>query len=88
MCSHFPDWTENKEGVLVNKAGKAVENSKGFLRLKSEVQSLSMVGVQVVYYLVSRAENKEADTLAKGSIVSRGETVFAEMGFYETESLY
>ncbi|TVY13740.1 Ribonuclease H1 [Lachnellula arida] len=90
MCSHFSDWTENKEGVLVNKAGKAVENSKGFLRLKSEVQALSMVGVQVVYYLVSREENKEADTLAKGSIVSRGEMEFAEMGFaemgfYETE---
>ncbi|TVY40021.1 Ribonuclease H1 [Lachnellula subtilissima] len=69
MCSHFSEWKENKGGVLVNKAGKAVENSKGFLRLESEVQRLSMVGVQVVYYLVSREENKEADILAKGSIV-------------------
>ncbi|TVY42544.1 Ribonuclease H1 [Lachnellula occidentalis] len=69
MCSHFSGWKENKQGVLVNKTGKAVENSKGFLRLESEVQMLSMVGVQVVYYLVSREENKEADILAKESIV-------------------
>jgi len=69
MCSHFSDWKENKEGVLVNKSGKPVENSQGFLRLKSEVEKLSMVGVQVVFYLVAREENKEADMLAKGSIV-------------------
>ncbi|KAF4636562.1 hypothetical protein G7Y89_g1525 [Cudoniella acicularis] len=68
MCRHFSNWKENKEGVLVNKSGKAVENSEAFLRLKSEVEKLSMVGVQVAYYLVAREENKEADTLAKGSI--------------------
>lgn len=68
MCRHFSNWKENNQGVLVNKAGKAVENSEAFLRLKNEVEKLSMVGVQVAYYLVAREENKDADVLAKGSI--------------------
>jgi hypothetical protein len=69
MCRHFSDWRENNSGVLVNKAGKTVENSEAFLWLKSEVEKLSMVGVQVAYYLVAREENKEANMLAKGSVV-------------------
>ncbi|RDW60706.1 hypothetical protein BP6252_12089 [Coleophoma cylindrospora] len=68
MCRHFLNWKENEQGVLVNKAGKVVENSEGFLRLKNEVNKLSMVGVQVAYYLVPRTENDDADALAKGSI--------------------
>lgn len=52
----------------MNKAGKVVENSKAFLRLANKVQELSMIGVQVVYYLVARDENEEADVLAKRSI--------------------
>lgn len=67
MCRHFSNWKENNQGILVNKAGKAVENSEGFLRLRKEVEKLSMVGVQVAYYLVGREENKEADMLAVGS---------------------
>lgn len=70
MCIHSTNWKENENGVLVNKAGKPVENSEGFLRLKTEVENLSMVGAQVVYYLVARDENKDADLLAKGSIGS------------------
>ncbi|RDW87524.1 hypothetical protein BP5796_03218 [Coleophoma crateriformis] len=68
MCRHFLNWKENEEGVLVNKAGKVVENSKAFLRLKYEVEKLSMVGVQVAYYLMPRTDNNDADALAKGSI--------------------
>jgi hypothetical protein len=71
MCSDFENWKENSQGVLVNKNGKAVENSEGFLRLRTEVEKLSMVGVQVVYYLVDREENVEADALAKKGISMR-----------------
>ncbi|KAH8750628.1 ribonuclease H-like domain-containing protein [Hyaloscypha sp. PMI_1271] len=65
MCRHFANWNKNKEGVLINKVGKVVQNSAEFLKLRGEVEKLSMVGVQVAYYLVSREENKEADSLAK-----------------------
>jgi hypothetical protein len=71
MCSHFGNWKKNSQGVLVNKKGKAVENSKGFLRPRAEVEELSMVGVQVAYYLVEREENVEADALAKEGIRMR-----------------
>ena len=65
MCQHFSNWKENKQGLLINAAGKVVENSQGFLKIKSEVQKLSMIGVQVSYYHIEREENKEADALAK-----------------------
>ncbi|KAH6722018.1 ribonuclease H-like domain-containing protein [Leptodontidium sp. MPI-SDFR-AT-0119] len=69
MCKHMSNWKKNTQGVLVNKDGKLVENSQAFLRLQSEVEKLSMVGVQVAYYHVGRQENKEADGLAKASIM-------------------
>jgi hypothetical protein len=65
MCRNFANWNENKEGVLINKVGKVVENSAEFLKLRGEVEKLSVVRVQVAYYLVRREENKEADSLAK-----------------------
>jgi hypothetical protein len=65
MCRNFANWNENKEGVLINKVGKVVENSAEFLKLRGEVEKLSVVGVQVAYYLVRREENEEADSLAK-----------------------
>lgn len=68
MCSHFSTWKENEDRALVTKTGKAVENSEGFLRFKSEVEKLSEVGVQVAYYLVAREENESADMLAKASL--------------------
>ncbi|KAK0100881.1 hypothetical protein ONS95_007326 [Cadophora gregata] len=68
MCKHIQDWKENKQGVLMNKAGKAVENSQAFLRLQKEVDALSRVGIQVAYYHVGREENRDADALAKASI--------------------
>lgn len=60
-----------KRSVLVNKNGKPAENSESLLRLRTEVEKLSMVGVQVVYYLVDREENVEADALAKKGISIR-----------------
>ncbi|CZR61514.1 uncharacterized protein PAC_11411 [Phialocephala subalpina] len=68
MCRHCSNWKENNQGALVNKAGKATENSEGFLRLRGEVKKLSRAGVHVAYYLVVREENKDANILAKGSI--------------------
>ncbi|KAH7356983.1 ribonuclease H-like domain-containing protein [Rhexocercosporidium sp. MPI-PUGE-AT-0058] len=68
MCKHIENWKKNTKGVLVKKDGKVVGNSEAFLRLQSEVEKLSMVGVQVAYYHVEREENMEADGLAKSSI--------------------
>lgn len=69
MCSHFENWRYNEaKGALVNKKNKVVNNSDDFLRIKREVEDLSMIGVQVVYYLVRREENFEADQLAKAAI--------------------
>jgi hypothetical protein len=58
-----------EKGLLVTKAGEAVENSQAVMGVMREARKLSTVGVQVVYYLVAAEENKEADMLAKGSIV-------------------
>ncbi|KAH7407411.1 ribonuclease H-like domain-containing protein [Cadophora sp. MPI-SDFR-AT-0126] len=68
MCTHFTKWKKNEQGLLVNKNGKVVENSEAFLRLQSAVEGLSMARCQVEYYHVGREENKDADSLAKGSI--------------------
>ncbi|KAG4435370.1 hypothetical protein IFR05_009156 [Cadophora sp. M221] len=68
MCKHMDNWEKNNQGVLVNNDGKPAENSQGFLRLESEVEKLSMVGVQVAYYHVGREENQQADALAKRNI--------------------
>lgn len=69
MCSYFKNWTYNTaKGALVNKKKEVVKNSDGFLRIKREVEALSMIGVQVVYYHVGREENVEADRLAKAAI--------------------
>jgi ribonuclease HI len=71
MCSHFKGWTYNgAKDALVNKKKKVLENSDGFLRIKREVDALSMIGVRVVYYHVGREENLEADRLAKAAITS------------------
>ena len=70
MCAHFQQWTVDKtNGTIKNKRGKVVKNSEGFLRIKSEVEALSIVGVQVVYYHVCREENAAADGLARAAIV-------------------
>jgi ribonuclease HI len=69
MCSNFKNWTYNAaKGSLVKKNKEVVKNSDGFLRIKHEVEALSMIGVQVVYYHVGREENLEADRLAKAAI--------------------
>jgi ribonuclease HI len=70
MCSHFKNWTYNQaKGALVKKNKEVLRNSDGFLRIKREVEALSLIGVQVVYYHVGREENLEADRLAKAAIV-------------------
>jgi hypothetical protein len=68
MCKYLQDWTENEQGVLLNKKGQRFENSEGFLRLKREVEKLSVVGVQVVYYRVAREDNGPAYALAKAGV--------------------
>lgn len=68
MCSHFRNWKEGKEEELINRVGKPVKNSEGFMKLKREVEELSMIGVQVAYYVVGREDNQEADALAKTSV--------------------
>jgi hypothetical protein len=65
MCKYLQDWTENEQGVLLNKKGQRFENSEGFLRLKREVEKLSVV---VVYYRVAREDNGPADALAKAGV--------------------
>ncbi len=70
MCAHFEGWTvDQTSGTLKNKQGKVVKNSKGFLRIQREVDALSRIGVQVVYYHVCREENAAADRLARAAIV-------------------
>ena len=51
----------------MNKNNKVVQNSDFFLRIELEVEALSGIGVQVVYYHVGREENVEADRLAKAA---------------------
>ncbi|KAF2431459.1 ribonuclease H-like protein [Tothia fuscella] len=69
ICSNLPNWSLNeKKDSYRNKAGKAIKNSSGFLNIIKEVEMLAEVGVQVVYHLVKREENLEADALACSSL--------------------
>ena len=69
MCSHLLKWTFNPAtGNFKNKRGTVIQNSEGFLRVKTEVGALSAVGVQVVYYQVPRENNVAADALARSGV--------------------
>lgn len=48
--------------------GQRFDNSEGFLKLKREVEKLSMMRVQIVYYKVAKEENVLADALAKAGV--------------------
>ncbi|KAI1412816.1 hypothetical protein F5Y13DRAFT_162716 [Hypoxylon sp. FL1857] len=55
-------------GVYMNEKGRAITNSEGFMRLNNEVDALSRVGIQVVWYHVPREHNQEADRLAQAAL--------------------
>lgn len=66
MCKHWKSWkVDDRQKVLKNQKGEDIANSEVFLAIKVEVEELSRVGVQVVYYHVRRKFNREADALAK-----------------------
>jgi ribonuclease HI len=67
MCAHMKNWNGSGD-LLRNQKGQVVGNSKEPLALQQEVEALSRVGVQVVYYHVPRELNLEADKLAKEGI--------------------
>ncbi|KAI1752352.1 hypothetical protein F4782DRAFT_530607 [Xylaria castorea] len=64
MSKHIENWSM-ENGIYRNEQDVAVHNSDGFAKLTHEVQELSMVGVQVVWYHVPREFNKEAGALAQ-----------------------
>lgn len=69
MCKHWKNWkVVGKVKVLRNKRGEKIANSDILLAIKDEVEKLSRVGVQVMYYHVSREFNREADSLAKAGV--------------------
>ncbi len=68
MCKHWKGWKVVEGEVLRNQKGEDIANSKELLALKVEVEELSRVGVQVVYYHVRREFNREADALAKDGV--------------------
>ncbi|KAI1273595.1 ribonuclease H-like domain-containing protein [Xylaria sp. FL0933] len=69
ITKHIKNWTM-MNGVYMNEQRKPVKNSDGFANLVHEVQELSKVGVQVVWYYVPREYNREADDLAKSALRS------------------
>lgn len=50
--------------ITSGKNGEVVENSDAFQRVTRAVETLSMVGIQVVYYHVRREHNVMPDNLA------------------------
>ncbi|OAA56224.1 Ribonuclease H-like protein [Niveomyces insectorum RCEF 264] len=69
LCTHMEGWTwRDTMGQYVNRAGRAIKNGELFRTLSDEVEQLSMVGVQVAWYLVPRRFNREADALAHAAL--------------------
>lgn len=69
MCDHYEEWAlDEKTGVLRNKRGDAIKNSDGFRQVKAEVEALSMVEIQAVYYQIPREHNMAADSLSRKAI--------------------
>ena len=66
MCKHIEGWTMNEaSGQYKNRKGNIIKNSDLIKQIVDEVEELSLVGIQVVYYQVGREHNVHADKLAK-----------------------
>lgn len=65
------NWKRNEAGHLVDEFGYPVELAGLFELLQDEVKKLSLVGVQVVYYLSKKENNPWTVALAKASIVTK-----------------
>ena len=82
ICKHSTRWTTDAStGSLTNKSGTPIKNSAGFQRIFDEVEKLSQVGVQVVYYHLLRDHNRNADELAKNAVRRGGEELGLVSGF-------
>jgi ribonuclease HI len=83
MCAYWKNWTVSGS-VLRNQRGQVIANSNELFALQQEVEALSHVGVQVVYYHVPRELNPEADKLAKECIKKRSDGVRHQTSEKET----
>lgn len=69
LCKYRAEWKLAEDKMsFKNKRRQLVKNSTAFLELEREVDLLSRVGVQVAWYLVPRAFNKEADALCNAAL--------------------
>ncbi|EPS45060.1 hypothetical protein H072_1003 [Dactylellina haptotyla CBS 200.50] len=68
-CNHMNKWVFDKVGqVWKNGQGKVIQNGEGFRKIREEVESLSMVGIQVAWYQIPRRFNADADRLANQAL--------------------
>lgn len=69
VCHHMKEWTfDEPSGPYRNRKNHVIANSDAFRELVEEVQLLSTVGVQVMWYQVPRKFNAEADALANAAL--------------------
>ncbi|OTA66057.1 hypothetical protein K449DRAFT_420718 [Hypoxylon sp. EC38] len=71
VCENIKRWSRTA-GAYKNEEGHAVENSEGFVQLDHEVDALSRIGIQVMWYYVPRWHNREARRLAQASLSPPG----------------